>query len=86
MADILVQCPSTGAAISTGLRTEWVVLSSLPRIAIPLRCPVCGQTHKWNPQQAWAGSAADAHGPPGRPNGLAASTKGDVSSPDRRRD
>jgi hypothetical protein len=85
MADILVRCPSTGAAISTGLRTEWVVLSSLPRIAIPLRCPVCGQVHKWNPQQAWAGSLGDTHGPPARPDGFGTVTSDGVSSPERRR-
>jgi hypothetical protein len=56
LADILVQCPRTGTPISTGLKTEWVVLHSLPRLAMPLRCPVCGQTHKWNPADAWVGA------------------------------
>jgi hypothetical protein len=28
-------------------------LRSLPRVAIPLRCPACGQTHKWQPHEAW---------------------------------
>jgi hypothetical protein len=57
LADILVQCPRTGTPISTGLKTEWVVLHSLPRLAMSLRCPVCGQTHKWNPADAWVGTA-----------------------------
>ena len=55
MAEIFVQCPSTGTPISTGLKTEWVVLRSLPRVAIPLRCPVCHQVHQWHPQDAWIG-------------------------------
>jgi hypothetical protein len=50
---MFVQCPRTGTAVSTGLKTEWVVLHSLPRVAIPLRCPACGQMHKWRPQDAW---------------------------------
>ncbi len=53
MADIFVQCPRTGAGVSTGLKTEWVLLHSLPRIPIPFRCPACGQMHKWRPQDAW---------------------------------
>src|SRR5262245_35494444 len=57
LADIFVQCPSTGAAVSTGLKTEWVLLRSLPPVPIPLRCPACGQVHKWVARQAWAGPA-----------------------------
>jgi hypothetical protein len=64
LADILVQCPRTGTPISTGLKTEWVVLHSLPRLAMPLRCPVCGQTHKWNPADAWVGGARQPHEAP----------------------
>ena len=57
MADILVQCPRTGAPVPTGLKTEWVLLKSLPCVAVPLRCPACGQMHKWKPDDAWIGSA-----------------------------
>ena len=53
VADIVVQCPRTGTPVPTGLKSEWVFLRSLPRVAIPLRCPACGQTHKWQPQEAW---------------------------------
>jgi hypothetical protein len=53
VADIVVQCPRTGTPVPTGLKTEWVFLRSLPRVAIPLRCPACGQTHKWQPHEAW---------------------------------
>jgi hypothetical protein len=53
VAEILVHCPSTGTPIPTGLRTEWVLLRSLPRIAMPLHCPVCGQMHRWHPEDAW---------------------------------
>jgi hypothetical protein len=53
VADIVVQCPRTGMPVPTGLKTEMVFLRSLPRVAIPLRCPACGQTHKWQPHEAW---------------------------------
>jgi hypothetical protein len=53
LADIFVQCPRTGTPISTGLKSEWVLLKSLPRVPIPVRCPACRQIHKWMPQDAW---------------------------------
>ena len=62
MADILIQCPRTGAPVSTGLKTEWVFLKSLPCVAVPLRCPACGQMHKWKPDDAWIGSARQLGG------------------------
>jgi hypothetical protein len=77
LADIFVQCPRTGTPIATGLKTEWVVLNSLPRLAMPLRCPVCGQTHKWNPADAWVGPARPSYDPDSsgglRPSCLASS-------------
>jgi hypothetical protein len=57
LADIFIQCPRTGAPVSTGLKTEWVFLKSLPCVAVPLRCPACGQMHRWKPDDAWIGSA-----------------------------
>jgi endogenous inhibitor of DNA gyrase (YacG/DUF329 family) len=63
VADILVTCPRTGTPVSTGLKTEWVLLHSLPRVAVPLQCPACGQMHKWHPQDAWIGTAAPARAP-----------------------
>ena len=57
LADIFVQCPRTGAPVPTGLKTEWVLLKSLPCVAVPMRCPSCGQMHKWKPDDAWIGAA-----------------------------
>src|SRR5262249_10128339 len=63
VADIFVQCPRTGTPISTGLRTEWVLLKSLPRVPIPVRCPACGQMHKWDSQNAWIGPVLESRAP-----------------------
>jgi endogenous inhibitor of DNA gyrase (YacG/DUF329 family) len=63
VADIVVQCPRTGTPVPTGLKSEWVFLRSLPRVAIPLRCPACGQTHKWQPQEAWIAAPVQPHAP-----------------------
>ena len=63
MADIFVQCPRTGTPISTGLRSEWVLLKSLPRVPIPVHCPACGQTHTWDAQDAWIGPVLRSRDP-----------------------
>jgi hypothetical protein len=55
MSDILVRCPLTLEAVSTGLKSEWVVLHSLPAVPIPIRCTACGQMHRWRPEDAWIG-------------------------------
>jgi hypothetical protein len=68
VADIFVKCPRTGTPISTGLRTEWVLLKSLPRVPIPVRCPACGQMHKWASEDAWIGPVAQSRAPR-RPSG-----------------
>jgi hypothetical protein len=44
------------------LKTEWVFLKSLPCVAVPLRCPACGQMHRWKPDDAWIGSARPSGG------------------------
>jgi hypothetical protein len=48
--------PSTNTPVTTGLRIEWVVFKSLPLAAVPLRCPACGLTHRWKPDDAWIGT------------------------------
>jgi hypothetical protein len=53
MADILTTCPKTGRTIRTRVTSEMVTLDSLPRVAIPVRCHVCGNEHTWTSSNAW---------------------------------
>jgi hypothetical protein len=53
MPDIMVRCPTVGAAVPTGVTTEVVKFEYIPDIAIPFRCPACLKTHKWRPIMAW---------------------------------
>jgi len=39
MPDIMVRCPTVGAAVPTGVTTEVVKFESIPDIAIPFCCP-----------------------------------------------
>jgi hypothetical protein len=61
LANIFINCPTTGIPVTTGLTTRWVVFHSLPSVAVPLRCPACGQMHRWKPQDAWIGQPAPSH-------------------------
>ena len=60
LANIFINCPTTGIPVTTGLTTNWVVFHSLPSVAVPLRCPACGQMHRWKPQDAWIGQPAQS--------------------------
>jgi predicted DNA-binding ribbon-helix-helix protein len=53
--EIFVHCPHTDTPIATGLKSEGVLLGSLPAVAIPVRCQACGQTHKWRRDEVWIG-------------------------------
>jgi hypothetical protein len=59
MPDILTHCPVTGQAVLTGLDTETVVFETLPSVEVPLKCPRCGQTHRWKPKDAWVAEFTD---------------------------
>ena len=61
--EILILCPRTNAPVTTGLRIDWVVFNSLPPVAVPLRCPACGQTHRWKPEDAWVNTKYKLHEP-----------------------
>ena len=54
----MVKCPQTRRPLPTGLKAEWVLLSSLPPVAVPFLCTACGQIHKWKRDEAWIGAAA----------------------------
>jgi hypothetical protein len=58
--EILILCPHTSTPVTTGLRIDWVVFKSLPPVAVPLRCPACGQMHRWKPGDAWIHTNAGA--------------------------
>jgi hypothetical protein len=59
MGEILFKCPHTLKSVRTGLKSEWVVLHSLPPVAIPILCAACGQMHEWKRKDAWVGQAAE---------------------------
>ena len=54
MAEIMIRCPTFGRAVSTGLKTETIMLESLgDDLVFTLRCPACMKIHKWKRKDAW---------------------------------
>jgi hypothetical protein len=53
MSSVMIRCPATGHAVSTGIETEPVVFRRLPKVTARMRCPACGQEHAWNVGVAW---------------------------------
>ena len=53
MGAVMIRCPRTGRAVSTEIETEPSVFSRLPEVAGRMRCPDCGQEHRWSASQAW---------------------------------
>jgi hypothetical protein len=60
MPDILIKCPITGKPAPTGLRTETIVLASIPvDLMLELRCPSCLKMHEWRRKDAWVDGGSE---------------------------
>jgi hypothetical protein len=51
MGVIMVVCPKTGKAFSTGIQTS-ESLKLLPHVQTASKCPHCGAEHSWWPSEA----------------------------------
>jgi len=50
MGVIMIQCPSTGREVSTGI--EMLDVEQLPAIEAKTICPACGNIHLWTKHEA----------------------------------
>jgi hypothetical protein len=51
MGIIMIKCPSTGHAVSTGI--EMSGLDRLPSVIATMVCSACGRVHEWTKADAW---------------------------------
>ena len=51
MGILMITCPSTGRAVSTGIETSDV--KQLPTVIATTVCPACGRVHEWTKDNAW---------------------------------
>jgi len=54
MASVMIKCPNTGEAVSTGIAMDQAAFesSTLQENALG-GCPACGGTHVWNKEDAF---------------------------------
>ncbi len=53
MSMLMIRCPKTGRAISTGREVEIAVFRSTPVFFGRTYCPLCRVMHEWFAQDAW---------------------------------
>jgi hypothetical protein len=53
MGVVMITCPQTGRAVSTGIETDPVSFASLPDKPSRTKCPVCDTVHVWWKREAW---------------------------------
>ena len=50
---VMIRCPKTGRAISTGIRTDVATFHATPVFFSQVLCPLCQLTHEWFAKDAW---------------------------------
>ena len=53
MARVMIECPQTHKPVYTGNNFTWMEFDSLALGEHELRCPECGQVHRWNKSEAY---------------------------------
>jgi hypothetical protein len=53
MSVLMIRCPATGQAISTGIETDQNNLNKIPNVLARTRCPMCRLEHVWWKREAW---------------------------------
>lgn len=53
MGMLMIRCPKTDRAISTGRYTTLATFRSTPVFFSRTHCPLCRETHEWFARDAW---------------------------------
>jgi hypothetical protein len=51
MGILMISCPSTGCAVSTGIEMHRV--DQLPTVIATIECSACGGVHEWTKHDVW---------------------------------
>jgi hypothetical protein len=63
MGSVMIKCPETGRAISTGMVADRETFQQMPVFFARVLCPLCRKQHEWFAQNAWV---CEADFPPPR--------------------
>jgi len=53
MGVVMITCPNTGRAFSTGIESDARTFASLPDVLSRAKCCHCGSEHVWWTREAW---------------------------------
>jgi hypothetical protein len=53
MGIVMIKCPNTGRAISTGMKADPPNWGSTPVFFSRTFCPICQNPHEWFAREAW---------------------------------
>jgi hypothetical protein len=53
MGTVMIRCPATEAAISTGIEADRVKFACSPVFFADAYCPSCDAMHRWFAREAW---------------------------------
>jgi hypothetical protein len=60
MGIVMINCPETRRAISTGIQVDRKTFHATPVFFSRTLCPLCRTTHEWFAKDAWVCDSADA--------------------------
>ena len=61
MGTLMIKCPKTGSAISTGIQMERTTFSNSPVFFARTMCPQCKTQHEWFARAAWIHEPNNPH-------------------------
>ena len=53
MGVVMIRCPETQQAVSTGIQVDRTAFHSMPVFFSSTFCPLCRATHEWFAKDAW---------------------------------
>jgi hypothetical protein len=62
MADLMIKCPSSGRAVTTGIEIDQTTFEQLPNVSSGMSCPACGGHHFWRKADAWLADGPEPGG------------------------
>ena len=60
MGMVMIRCPETQRAISTGMQVDRATFHSTPVFFSRTLCPLCGWEHEWFAKDAWVCDSSTA--------------------------
>ena len=65
MGTLMIKCPETGRAISTGIEADRSSFNRMPVFFGRTLCPICRTQHEWFVKAAWVREPKAKVNPPG---------------------